>query len=366
MDVPGQGLESDAPWKKMSEEELENQYSPSRWVVRLGAEGALKTYQEMGKEATKRARATRRNLLNVPYGDGEGEKLDIYFPEAGSEALPFLVFLHGGYWQSGRGIYLCGHSAGAHLAAMMLLVDWTEHGVMCNFKGFFLLSGIYDLEPFVHTSQNAPLLLTLEDAQRTSPQRLLEAAPRQPADPACRVLVIVGQYDSPEFLRQSREFYQTLCRGGWKASFEELQDVDHFEIVWKLTQTDYVLNQEVGGPDERNRVPHLLPTLHLPPEQPQVMCRGWSWVGKWDLHGAVDGERPVPDGVSLFESQHKSKANSTWEGVGEFGVYVFITILIRKIPFKVKGKIGGKTCAPKLVEEELLLFYFFLGKWALD
>ncbi|XP_053515670.1 kynurenine formamidase isoform X4 [Artibeus jamaicensis] len=317
MDVPGQGLESDAPWKKMSEEELENQYSPSRWVVRLGAEGALKTYQEMGKEATKRARATRRNLLNVPYGDGEGEKLDIYFPEAGSE-------------------------------------------------GFFLLSGIYDLEPFVHTSQNAPLLLTLEDAQRTSPQRLLEAAPRQPADPACRVLVIVGQYDSPEFLRQSREFYQTLCRGGWKASFEELQDVDHFEIVWKLTQTDYVLNQEVGGPDERNRVPHLLPTLHLPPEQPQVMCRGWSWVGKWDLHGAVDGERPVPDGVSLFESQHKSKANSTWEGVGEFGVYVFITILIRKIPFKVKGKIGGKTCAPKLVEEELLLFYFFLGKWALD
>lgn len=142
-----------------------------------------------------------------------------------------------------RGIYLCGHSAGAHLAAMMLLVDWTEHGVMCNFKGFFLLSGIYDLEPFVHTSQNAPLLLTLEDAQRTSPQRLLEAAPRQPADPACRVLVIVGQYDSPEFLRQSREFYQTLCRGGWKASFEELQDVDHFEIVWKLTQTDYVLNQ---------------------------------------------------------------------------------------------------------------------------
>ena len=35
--------------------------------------------------ATKRARATTRNLLNVPYGDGEGEKLDIYFPDTGSE-----------------------------------------------------------------------------------------------------------------------------------------------------------------------------------------------------------------------------------------------------------------------------------------
>lgn len=29
-----------------------------------------------------------------------------------------------------------------------------------------------------------------------------------PKDPACHILVIVGQHDSPEFHRQSREFYQ--------------------------------------------------------------------------------------------------------------------------------------------------------------
>ncbi|KAF6092104.1 arylformamidase [Phyllostomus discolor] len=144
----------------------------------------------------------------------------------------------------------CGARMGRLWPARRLRETWSEwpDGPTCpsdrfTFTGFFLLSGIYDLEPLVHTSQNAPLLLTPEDAQRISPQRLLEAAPRQPADPACRVLVIVGQHDSPEFLRQSREFYQTLCRGGWRASFEELQDVDHFEIVWKLTQKDYVLNQ---------------------------------------------------------------------------------------------------------------------------
>ena len=78
---------------------------------------------------TKRARATGRSLLDVPYGEGEVEKLDIYLPEAVSEgnwglvvalgtllgalprpthplfcptAMPFLVFFHGGYWQSGR------------------------------------------------------------------------------------------------------------------------------------------------------------------------------------------------------------------------------------------------------------------------
>ncbi|KAM8786408.1 kynurenine formamidase isoform 3-T3 [Rhynchonycteris naso] len=243
MDVPGEGRTGEAAWRKMCKEELERQYTPSRWAVRLGAEDVLRTYTKMGNEATERARTTRMSLLNVPYGDGGGEKLDIYFPKAESEALPFLLFLHGGYWQSGRGIYLCGHSAGAHLAAMMLLVNWTKHGLMPNFKGFFLVSGIYDLEPITHTSVNIPLLLTLEDAWRNSPQQQLKVAPKQPVDPACHVLVAVGQHDSPEFHRQSREFYQMLCQGGWKASFEELHDVDHFEIIWKLTQKDYVLSQ---------------------------------------------------------------------------------------------------------------------------
>jgi acetyl esterase/lipase len=78
--------------------------------------------------ATQKARATRRNQLDVPYGDGEGEKLDIYFPDEDSKgemggadgplqaascpahqrplpcltAFPLFLFLHGGYWQSGR------------------------------------------------------------------------------------------------------------------------------------------------------------------------------------------------------------------------------------------------------------------------
>lgn len=34
-----------------------------------------------------------------------------------------------------RGIYLCGHSAGAHLAAMVLSTDWTEFQVVPDIKG---------------------------------------------------------------------------------------------------------------------------------------------------------------------------------------------------------------------------------------
>ncbi|XP_072861535.1 kynurenine formamidase isoform X5 [Chlorocebus sabaeus] len=294
MAISDVGLPGEVPWKKMSAEELENQYCPSQWVVRLGAEEALRTYSQIGIEATRRARATRKSLLHVPYGDGEGEKVDIYFPDEAAEALPFFLFFHGGYWQSGskdesafmvdpltaqgvavvivaydiapkgtldqmvdqvtrsvafvqtrypsnEGIYLCGHSAGAHLAAMMLLANWTKHGVMPNLKGFFLVSGVFDLEPVIYTSQNVALQLTLEDAQRNSPQ--LKVAQAQPVDPTCRVLVVVGQFDSPEFHRQSWEFYQALCQGKWKASFEQLHDVDHFEIVENLTQKDNVLTQ---------------------------------------------------------------------------------------------------------------------------
>ncbi|XP_030878904.1 kynurenine formamidase isoform X4 [Leptonychotes weddellii] len=347
--------------------------------------------------ATKKAQATRRSLLHVPYGDGEGEKLDIYFPREVSAgrwpgrrsrsraqlarppglsphafvftASRFCLFFHGGYWQSGskdtsafmvnpltaqgvavvvmaydlapkgtldqmvdqvtrsiafvqkqypcnEGLYLCGHSAGAHLASMMFLTNWTKHGVTPNLKGFHGIAGLagqpspspdglhpahkiptamegltWGFEPCetgllcVSTlalvlplwpwrlgwPHIAPLLraglrpsvdgvlappaawpsdysspsqaFSWEDAQRNSPQLLLEAAVTRPSDPACHVLVAVGQHDSPEFHRQSREFYQTLRRGGWNASFEEIHDVDHFEIIWNLTQKDFVLTQ---------------------------------------------------------------------------------------------------------------------------
>ncbi|XP_015359601.2 kynurenine formamidase isoform X7 [Marmota marmota marmota] len=200
MDGAGVCGGGEAAWRKLSAEELENQYAPSRWVIRMGAEEALRTYKQIGIEATRKARDTCRSQLHVPYGDGDGEKMDIYFPDQASE-------------------------------------------------GFFLVSGVYDLQPLVFTSQNAPLLMTLEDAQRNSPQRHLEVARAQPVDPACPVLVAVGQHDSPEFHRQSREFQQALCRGGWRASFEELRDVDHFEIIENLTQKEDALTQ--GPPPPR-------------------------------------------------------------------------------------------------------------------
>uniref|UniRef100_A0A8D0EZD0 Alpha/beta hydrolase fold-3 domain-containing protein n=1 Tax=Strix occidentalis caurina TaxID=311401 RepID=A0A8D0EZD0_STROC len=52
-----------------------------------------------GGEGTQRARAGAQTSLHVPYGAGEGERLDIYYPTEPSGTFPALVYIHGGYWQ---------------------------------------------------------------------------------------------------------------------------------------------------------------------------------------------------------------------------------------------------------------------------
>ncbi|XP_027681627.2 kynurenine formamidase isoform X3 [Chelonia mydas] len=213
------------------------------------------------KGGTRRAQATMQTLLHVPYGGSDGEKLDIYLPTDLSEAFPLVLYIHGGYWQflskevSGfiapplvtqgiavvavgydlapkghldamvaqvrrsvaflvqqyskiSGVYLCGHSAGAHLAAMVLSTDWEEYGVTPDIKGAFLVSGVYDLEPITHTSVNNLLHMSREVARRNSPILCVTAA--KPARKACEVLIAVAQHDSPEFHRQSQEYFQVL------------------------------------------------------------------------------------------------------------------------------------------------------------
>ncbi|KFW79210.1 Kynurenine formamidase, partial [Manacus vitellinus] len=223
---------------------------------------------------TERARASAQTSLHVPYGKGDREKLDIYFPTDHSGTFPVLVYIHGGYWQclskdeSGfaapplvsqgvavvarlwlrmawrpltlpsalcpghmdtmvlqvcrslaflveqypeiRGIYLCGHSAGAHLAAMVLFTDWTEFHVVPDIKGAVLVSGVYDLEPILHTYVNDALNMS-----RWALRSLLPA----PLSP------------------------QALRAAGWSVSLLDLAGVDHFDVIEKLSENSYILTQ---------------------------------------------------------------------------------------------------------------------------
>uniref|UniRef100_F7D151 Arylformamidase n=1 Tax=Ornithorhynchus anatinus TaxID=9258 RepID=F7D151_ORNAN len=239
--------------------------------------------------ATKKARASPDVLLNVPYGDGEGEKMDFYLPtnpstlqesggmcpsfsskdESGFMATPLrsrgvalaavdydiapkgdldlmvaqvrrsVVFLQRRY-PCNSGIFLCGHSAGAHLVAMALLTDWADFGLRPNLKGISGVLGGAGLAPVQAGISLCPRLR--EVAWRNSPQLLIEMVKHSAG--TCEVKMVMAQYDSPEFRRQTCEFFETLCSTGWEVSLEDIAGVDHFDEMEKLAQEDYVLTQK--------------------------------------------------------------------------------------------------------------------------
>ncbi|KAM6297471.1 kynurenine formamidase [Aegotheles albertisi] len=290
--VPGAAAPVRTVQPRARPQELEDQYSPSRWSPRMSPDTVIEAHIAATAAGTHRARASARTSLHVPYGAGAREQMDIYLP-AEPSAFPALLYIHGGYWQclskdeSGfaapplvsqgvavvavgydtapqgrmdtmvlqvrrsiafllqrypgiRGLYLCGHSAGAHLAAMVLSTDWTEFGVTPDIRGAVLVSGIYDLEPILHTYVNDALNMSREVALRNSPMLCVA-----PAVPTCQVLVAVAQYDSPEFRRQSQEYGQALRVAGWSVSLLDIAGVDHFDIIEKLSEESYVLTQVI-------------------------------------------------------------------------------------------------------------------------
>ena len=213
-----------------------------------------------------------RAELNLAYGAGEREKLDLFLPP-NAEASPTALFIHGGYWQAldrsffshcARGLLgqrvavavpsfdLCpavtlgeiaaqmrraaaflhrrrggrllaaGHSAGGQLAALLLATDWPawEPGLPTGMVGAALpISGVFELGPLRGTSIATALRLTGQDIATLSP-RLLPA-------PAFEALhVVVGGAESDEFIRQSRDFATH-----WGGSFEALPGANHFTVL---------------------------------------------------------------------------------------------------------------------------------------
>ncbi len=97
-------------------------------------------------------------------------------------------------------IVVSGHSAGGHLAAMLLAFDWKSLAPDLPadvVKAALSISGVFDLEPLRHAPFLASdLKLTLASARRLSPAWM--PAPRGP------LVSLVGGDESPEFLRQNQ------------------------------------------------------------------------------------------------------------------------------------------------------------------
>lgn len=247
------------------------------------------------------ARKDGRARLDVSYGLGAGETLDL-FPAVrspGTPLAPVLVFIHGGWWRSldkadhsfiappfvqagacvvvpnyalcpavtipeitlqmvkalawvhrhiaAHGgdparITVAGHSAGGHLAAMMLACEWTRVGddlPASLVRNAMSISGLHDLEPVMHTpSVQVSLRLTPAQVKKASPARL-PAPPLR--DGRGRLYALAGAQESDEFLRQNR-----LIQQAWGPQAvpvcEALPGLNHFSIVEALAQPGHRLN----------------------------------------------------------------------------------------------------------------------------
>ncbi|CAB4022922.1 kynurenine formamidase isoform X1 [Paramuricea clavata] len=277
---------------------LEYQYSPSKWVIRSFSDGQdpVAHFVKFGLEVTEKLVKQLPCELNVVYGNGKKTKMDIYYPqESNNQPKNVLIFFHGGYWQEGSKescafvgshlndldcilvmvgydlapdesmdgmveqvksavvftgkkfpssrLFLMGHSAGAHLSAMMLTVDWENAGFpLSRFAGVCLLSGIFDLEPLLPTYINDPIKMDKECAARNSPVKLIQSGG---LTLECKVLVVIAERDSPAFHEQSKDFHNLLKEKltHHSAEYLEIPGVDHFDLLEKCAEKDFILNK---------------------------------------------------------------------------------------------------------------------------
>jgi len=250
-------------------------------------------------EASHLVRRKSAAHIDLAYGDGAGEKLDI-FPAAHTSpasGAPVLVFIHGGYWRSlDKGDFsfiapalnaagatvvlpnyaLCpvvdiehialqmtralawvwhhaaqygadnsrigvvGHSAGGHLATMLLSCRWKDVDAALPAQPLHAalsISGLFDLEPLRKVpSLQADLKLTPAAVRRLSPAFF-------PRPKIGRLFTAVGMEESDEFLRQN-----ALIRDVWGPTAvpvcETLAGLNHFSVVEGLA-------------DARSRLHHL-------------------------------------------------------------------------------------------------------------
>lgn len=132
---------------------------------------------------------------------------------------------------------LIGHSAGAHLVAMLFCTDWSRYGVNANaFIRGVGISGIYDLGPMLHVSMNNDLQLDAPATEQLSPINLTPRL-QAPLDLA------VGAMETSEFIRQT-----SLLPSAWPTLaqlVETAPEKNHFTIVDHFASMESVALKQV-------------------------------------------------------------------------------------------------------------------------
>jgi arylformamidase len=129
-------------------------------------------------------------------------------------------------------LHVIGHSAGAHLAAMMVAAPWPDdlppHPPVASLG---LVSGVYDLEPVLHISVNQDIRLDGAMAARNSVMRFPPGPGSALRGP---VLVAVGDDEPPGWQAQSTDFHQACRNAGTSGQMMRIGGANHFNILYPL------------------------------------------------------------------------------------------------------------------------------------
>jgi arylformamidase len=138
-------------------------------------------------------------------------------------------------------IFVSGHSAGAHLAMMLLAADWAEFDVPHDvIKGACAVSGIFDLEPVRLTYVNDAVGMSADEARCNSPVL-------KEMDIRCPVIFAYGDNETNEFKRQSDEYGTKLRNNDVPVTLRQIEGRNHFDVILDLADTDSWLAQQVFG-----------------------------------------------------------------------------------------------------------------------
>jgi len=233
------------------------------------------------------------------YGSLNRQQMDIYYPQQIRVGAPVIVFFYGGSWKRGQkenyafvghalsrkgyvvaipdyrlypevvfpafvedgaraviwlsenldqasnGVVVMGHSAGAHLAALVAFDgDYLQAQGKSQslIRGMIGLAGPYGFDPRKYRSTR-PIFPETIPVEKT-----------QPVNYACNsripVLLLHGADDSVVITENSRALGQKVRECGGQVSFVKLDDVGHFAIVLGLADS-FLGNEKIRGPIEQ-------------------------------------------------------------------------------------------------------------------
>ncbi|PRX37193.1 alpha/beta hydrolase fold [Meinhardsimonia xiamenensis] len=263
--------------------DLSDDYENARYIP--GAEGYPPRWE--AEAAAFRASLGRRAELDIAYGAGERQRLDLFRPEEKARGL--VVFVHGGYWRRfdkslwshlaagslAHGfavampsytlaprariraitrevaasleaaaervpegpLVVTGHSAGGHLSLRMACRDVAlSADVTARMRRVVPISPLCDLRPLLKTVINDDLHLDADEAAAESP---LLAQPRDEVE----TIVWVGAEERPVFLDQAR-----WAAGGWpRARLRIAPGRHHFDVIDALAEPGSPMVADIVG-----------------------------------------------------------------------------------------------------------------------